>query len=412
MKKIFSNIFVLLVGTCFAVIIGENLAGYYLRKLPLGREIAYFDSKSVSSPRYQKLSFRQFDQELGFSLRPGAEDVLVTSDFTVTYSINSQGMRDKEVPLKKPGKEFRILALGESTVFGEGINYGNRFTEVIEEVLPGVEIINLGVDGFGLDQSFLQLKREGFKFNPNAGIVFIFAPDYLDRCMDITGSGTLTVKPRFILRDDKNGLVLQDIGYNRKELKTEIFPFGNNILGASGQVDKKHSTQSNKLITSHSSLLKLLNYYTLKQKVKMEIRAGDMQHFHNIREIISWQEKRRQSYKADDFNKLIFILMKEYQKAFREHNVDFTVANISSTKLEFVERTCKELDISYLDLSEIIMRASQSEQMQFPINRHYNDRYHRMVGEYVSNYLNKKYNLKARSGYNYQYLGKFNYGSK
>ncbi len=82
--------------------------------------------------------------------------------------------------------------------------------------------------------------------------------------------------------------------------------------------------------------------------------------------------------------------MREYQKIFREHNVDFNVINMSDRKLNFVKRICKELDISYLDLSENIMRASKSEQLKLIIDTHYNDKYHRIIGEYVSDYLRNK----------------------
>ncbi len=252
-------------GYCSQQLLGENLTGYYLRKSPVGRTIAYLDSKSASPPHNQ--SYIQFDQELGFSFIPGAKDMLVTSDFIVTYTINSQGIRDKEIILEKPSREFRILALGESTLFGEGVNYGNRFTEVIEQALQGVEVINMGVPGFGLDQSFLQLKRNGFKFNPNAGSIFIFSSDYLDRCMDITICGSTTAKPRFILSDDKNGLILQDIGDTHKELETELPSYKSNVSVASGVEGKEYSAQSNKPVTIRSNVLTLLNYYTKKQKI-------------------------------------------------------------------------------------------------------------------------------------------------
>lgn len=408
MKKIFVNLVMLLIGILFAAIIGENLAGYYLKKSPLGRTITYLDSKSVSSSLHQKLSIVKLDQGLGVNLNPGAKDILVTSDFAVTYSINSQGIRDKEIPLEKPNVEFRILALGESTVFGEGVNYGKRLTEVIEQALGNVEVINMGVQGFGLDQSFLHLKRNGFQFNPDAGIVFIFASDYLERCLDITVRGSTTPKPRFILSDDKNRLILQDIGYARKEFEAQTSSYKKNMSGVSGVKDTEYSTQSNKLITNHSSILALLNYYIKKQKIDKGLRDGDIKFFHDVTAICSWQQKRREHYKEEDFERLIFLLMSEYQKIFNEHNVDFTVVNMNNAKLSYVERVCKELDISYLDLSEIIMRASKSEQLKFIINTHYNDTYHRIVGEYVSNYLNKKYNLERISGYRYQYLGKFN----
>jgi len=92
-----------------------------------------------------------FDEYLGWGYRPNASEKQHTSDFDVVYSINSKGFRDKEVLESRFSGEFRMAALGESNVFGEGINYGERFTEVIENSLKNVEVINMGVWGFGAD---------------------------------------------------------------------------------------------------------------------------------------------------------------------------------------------------------------------------------------------------------------------
>lgn len=409
LKKIFVNTALLLAGLFFGLIIVENLAGYYLKKSTLGRKIAYIDDKSVSPFRY-RFSYKQSDRELGCSLKAGTEDTFISSEFTVIYSINSHGRRDKEIPLEKPKGEFRILALGESTVFGEGVNYGKRLTEIIEQALGNVEVINMGVPGFGLDQSFLYLKRNGFQFNPDVVVIFIFFPDYLDRCMDITGPGSTTVKPRFILSKDRNGLMLQDTEHIRKEFESEISPQESNTVRTSEAADGKSKIQNHKIRISYSNALTLINYYAKKQKIDKAIRSADTKFLNNVFEIISWQYKRRERYKREDFKRLIFLLIVEYQKICSEHNVDLAFINMSTARLGSVERACKALKIPYLDLSKIITRASQSEKLDFPINRHFNDIYHRIVGEYVSDYLRKRYNLKGNSNYLYKYLGKFGSG--
>jgi len=237
LNKYFINLGLVLIGLLLGSIITEYLSRYYLKKSNLGKKIAYFYSKSVSPSRYKKLSYIQYDPELGSYLKAGTEDVFISTDFTVTYSINSRGIRDKEIALEKPKGEFRVLAVGESTVFGEGVNYGKRFTEVIEESLHNVEVVNMGVQGFGLDQSFLFLKRGGFKFKPDAVIIFIFSPDYLERCLDIAALGCTSVKPQFVLSDDRNDLVLHDISYNRKECEKEVYPAQDGILGDSGTAE-------------------------------------------------------------------------------------------------------------------------------------------------------------------------------
>jgi len=137
------------------------------------------------------------------------------------------------------------------------------------------------------------------------------------------------------------------------------------------------------------------------------LRANDIKFLQNKTDIISWRDKRRQRFNKEDFDRLLFLLMQEFQKACRQNMADLAVVNMGSEKIAPVERTCKELGIAYLDLSDCIALASKSEQLEFPINHHYNDVYHRIVGEYVSKYLRTKYNLSENIHYHYQYLGKF-----
>lgn len=83
-------------------------------------------------------------------MRPNASGLSATSDFTVEYSINSKGVRDREYTYERPAGFVRFLALGDSFTFGEGVPYGRRFTDIPEERIDGIEIINMGVPGFGI----------------------------------------------------------------------------------------------------------------------------------------------------------------------------------------------------------------------------------------------------------------------
>ncbi len=403
MRNLFANISMLVAALLLAVVIGENLTGYYLKRSLLSKTIAYIDTKTVSLSKQRDFSYKKFDPELGGVLNPGAEATLITSDFNVTYSINSHGLRDREFPLQSPEEEFRIIALGESTLFGEGVNYGDRITEVIEQALPKVEIINMGIGGFGFDQSLLQVKRDGFKFNPDAAVIFIFSQDYLDRCMDITTPGSTTAKPRFILSDDKNNLILQDPEHTRKDFEREAAFCKDALLGQHRTINEGYASRSGKPLYSRSNILTLMNYFAKRQRVDHQLRQNDAEYFKDTLGIVAWQNKRRQGYNAEDFDRLIFLLMVEYQKVFREHNLDFIIVNMSQSKLPEIEQACLELGVSYLDLSDKILHAAQSEPLQFVIDTHYNDKYHRIVAEHVSVYLKKKYGLGMNGDFKYRY---------
>src|SRR5262245_27436081 len=73
--------------------------------------------------------FKIVDPPVGFSLEPGSTQLLVTgSAYTTRSTINASGLRDIEHPLRKPAGVRRILVLGDSFMFGQGVG--------MEESLP------------------------------------------------------------------------------------------------------------------------------------------------------------------------------------------------------------------------------------------------------------------------------------
>lgn len=100
------------------------------------------------------------DDELGWRLRPGASGVHRSRYFRVTYAINAIGFRDPERSAAKDPATRRILLLGDSQVFGWGVEEGERFSAGIERREPTLAVWNLGVPGYGLDQQVLAYERQ------------------------------------------------------------------------------------------------------------------------------------------------------------------------------------------------------------------------------------------------------------
>ena len=63
--------------------------------------------------------------------------------------INSRGLRDREYPYAKPAGRKRCLLLGDSYVFGWGVEANETAAKVMEARLAGVEVINGGCPGWG-----------------------------------------------------------------------------------------------------------------------------------------------------------------------------------------------------------------------------------------------------------------------
>lgn len=103
-----------------------------------------------------------YSEIYGWAPRPGARAV----ERGVPTEINAAGYRGPLVA-PRPGPRRRVVLLGDSTAFGYGVRDEDTYARRLEGE-AGVEVVNLGVEGFGPDQSLLRLEREGLAFGPHA----------------------------------------------------------------------------------------------------------------------------------------------------------------------------------------------------------------------------------------------------
>ncbi len=74
-------------------------------------------------------------------------------DLTIRYRINESGFREPPFADRDPQYAVRILVMGDSFAFGEGVSVGERSTEIMDGVLDqrirgGVDTINAAVSGY------------------------------------------------------------------------------------------------------------------------------------------------------------------------------------------------------------------------------------------------------------------------
>jgi hypothetical protein len=103
-------------------------------------------------------------------------------------TLNSQGLRDKEIPYDKPPGEKRILLLGDSVTFGWGVSDGEPFADQMEPLLKSTtgrnwEVINAGVNGYNTQQEDTYFRREGVRYQPDI-VVVTFVENDLDAVID------------------------------------------------------------------------------------------------------------------------------------------------------------------------------------------------------------------------------------
>ncbi len=127
-------------------------------------------------PRYVEVSEAGIRKNIGH-----VQGVMSTAEFRHRFTTNSQGFRGpREYARPKPAGTYRIIILGDSVTLGHGVEDDETFSAVAErELAPSrpVEIINMGVSGFGTAEELIQLQRTGLSYEPDLVVLAYFPND-------------------------------------------------------------------------------------------------------------------------------------------------------------------------------------------------------------------------------------------
>ncbi len=188
------------------------------KRLPL-RQIA----ESIARYRASDDSFLIYHPLLGWAPRPGGrarEDLL---------RANRDGLRaDRDFAPEPASGVLRVEVFGDSFTFGDEVPVEQSWPALLEERLRerGItaEVLNFGVNAYGLDQAYLRWRHAGRRLHP-AVVVYGFQPENLVRNLNVfrplyfAGTEIPLSKPRFVLAAD-GGLEL----VNSPALAPELVP--------------------------------------------------------------------------------------------------------------------------------------------------------------------------------------------
>jgi GDSL-like lipase/acylhydrolase family protein len=153
-------------------------------------------------------AFWRHDALLGWRNSPGADGVFDHPRFRINVHTNSNGLRDREYAYEKTPGTRRILVIGDSFVWGYGVEQPETFPKVLEARLPHVDVINAGVAGYGTDQELLWLRSEGVRYRPDLVILVMCGNDDDENNHDLVYD--VYRKPRF-RQDGRGELVLTGV---------------------------------------------------------------------------------------------------------------------------------------------------------------------------------------------------------
>ncbi|HXB57369.1 MAG TPA: hypothetical protein VN461_21590 [Vicinamibacteria bacterium] len=146
------------------------------------------------------------DSELGWTVAPGGR----TPDGL--YQANAEGARapaDRSYGERSLPGRLRLVTVGDSFTHGDGVGLEDTWQRELERRRADLEVVNLGVPGYGTDQAYLRWRRDGARLNPHFALLGIW-PEDICRNLNVVrfflqpagGFGFLS-KPRFIRADDR-----------------------------------------------------------------------------------------------------------------------------------------------------------------------------------------------------------------
>ena len=191
----------------------------------------------------------QFDPEVGWKCLPNLDArYSLPGSFDVRIRCNSQGLRDSDKSYTKTPGTRRILILGDSFMWGYGVENSEMFSTILQDLVPGSETINFGVNGYSTVQELVRLETEGLRYEPDVTVLVFVWNDLEDNFDDKNGG-----RPVAVIQDD------------------------NTLRIANRPVKRRWKSPVQQWLRHHSHLFRFVEYNLelLKEKLKDKKRAGN-----------------------------------------------------------------------------------------------------------------------------------------
>ncbi len=145
---------------------------------------------------------------------------------------NACGFRSNHAfEARKDPSRSRILVFGDSFTAGDSVRNEERYTDVLEQSLPGTEVLNFGVSGTGTDQQYLIFREEAAGFEYDLLVIAVLVENIrritarYRPYQDETGATVYYAKPYFELGPDDE-LTLRGTPVPPEPLRADQLPQG------------------------------------------------------------------------------------------------------------------------------------------------------------------------------------------
>lgn len=414
MKRFFINLGVLAATLTLMVVVSEA-ALRLLANPPFQRE-------------HHRL-FVEYDPLLGWRKIPGKSAKHVATEYTVTESINSKGLRGPEFTYAKDSDELRTLILGDSFAEGYSVGFQNLSSELVARhlrALGGSEytVINAGTGGYSTDQEYLFFQSEGVKYQPDLTIVMFYANDVLSNNSDHYWRG---YKPLFQLAGDT--LRLTNVPVPKPDTAVNINSFDPDENRTSGSLGIRHWLNDNSRLYSLIREAVLSTYAIHRTAIWLGLAEGsgiaddpipvptDLEVYRRVpKDTVAdaWQVTERlicalRDEAAGAGSKLAVFYVPvlaevyddEWNATKRKYGMSATEWNVHQAG-EQLENICRRNNIDIIIPTERFCLAAdslnrQDRRLYFPLDRHWTAEGHGLAAEILTDYITANLPTKYRA---------------
>src|SRR5207302_3750037 len=117
---------------------------------------------------------------VGWLYAPSRATVIPHKGRSIEYAINAEHNRARAIDDAPDPARPTLLFVGESITAGHAVRWEDTFPSIVGESL-GLQVVNLGVHGYAVDQAYLRLVDALPRFTHPVAVVTLFIPAMLVR---------------------------------------------------------------------------------------------------------------------------------------------------------------------------------------------------------------------------------------
>ncbi len=170
-------------------------------------------------------SLFRYHATLGHQFIPGLRARVDHEGGGYLLQTNAAGFRCRhEFVERRTPSLSRILLFGDSYTAGDGVSDRYRFGDVLEELLPGIEVYNFGLPGSGTDQQYLAWREFGSRIEHDLVVIAVLVENVrrvvarYRPFQTLEGDDLVLAKPYFTL-DAEDRLTLHQVPVPRDPLE-------------------------------------------------------------------------------------------------------------------------------------------------------------------------------------------------